>query len=142
MLRKIFTFEGRLGRKGFFYSFLAVTVSALLLPYLVIVNTLPEDISGIMYLSIKSGMSFFHLAILTPFIVRRLHDFGVSGWFSIVFWIGTLFGIRNVILLNELWGLDIDIFSAPVIIIEVTLLLLILALFLVPSKESNTVKLN
>lgn len=139
-LQRQFSFRGALGRLGFFYAWLAIALFAVFVHLAFVVNIIPSGSDGTSYLLVKSCLGFLYLALLTPFIVRRLHDLGASGWFGVVFWVSGVFGVRNVMLMDALWGIKINIFSASAVVMDIMLGLLIIILFVIPGSSNKSLK--
>ena len=77
-LKKMFT--GRMGRKEFLLPGLFFVMFPILLPGLLIILASAQVLSD----SVSLPLMPLPALALTPFIVKRLHDIGLSGWFSVV----------------------------------------------------------
>ena len=69
-------FEGRMGRKEFLLPGLFFVVLPVLLLFALLL--------GIIARILPVPIMFFSTLFFLPFIIKRLHDIGLSGWFSLI----------------------------------------------------------
>jgi uncharacterized membrane protein YhaH (DUF805 family) len=75
-----------------------------------------------------------------PFIIGRFKDAGVSPWWVLILWLATIFGLRNLILAQELWGIELNPFSIPMLVIDISSFILILVLLFKPGNHDKDKK--
>lgn len=97
-IKKSFSFEGRASRKDFWYVYAAIFVVNFLL------STVVGSIFGIFFVGVVAvtgglGIILYPLIFIPSIItclpliglsVRRMHDIGKSGWYSLLYWLGPL----------------------------------------------------
>ena len=96
-----------------------------------------SDHAPVTYLVSKSGLQFALLAALTPFAIFRLRDIQATWLWVVFFWLDALFGIRNVLLVQELYGIKIDPLSVPVGLASLTAFVLLVVLLVKPGIPSS-----
>ena len=131
-LQSIFTIKGRLNRLGFIYSFLFIVLISLVIGYAFIKYYQFTGDTSLQFIIIKSISSIMVLAIWTPFIIRRLHDIGLSGWFSILFWVTAPFEDLNVAIAQIIARHPLDTLTSVTDIVKIVMSLVILLLFVIP----------
>lgn len=89
------------------------------------------------YLIFKSILGFIYLILLSPFFIRRLNDIGASPWWIMVIFVSYSFELRNIFLIDHLWGITIPPFSTPILILNTSVLILALILFF---KAGNSIQ--
>ena len=136
-LKNAFSMQVRLNRSGFLFSYVALAVLSFCFFYLNKWLLTEYGIDGRTYLINKSIFGIILLVVWTPFVVKRLHDIGVSGWWVLVLYAANPFELRNILLVQMLSGLEIDAFSVPMMVLEALLLLFLLGLFFVPGKKGE-----
>ncbi len=136
----LFKFKDTLNRKYFIFSFLLLSCLSVTIHYLILFlfNSLEM---GINYLIIKSFLALIYLALFMPFIIGRFKDAGVSPWWILIFWLATIFGLRNLILAQELWGIELNPFSIPMLVIDISSFILILVLLFKPGNHDKDKKI-
>jgi uncharacterized membrane protein YhaH (DUF805 family) len=72
-----------------------------------------------------------------PFIVRRLHDIGLSGWWALLVLAANPFELKNIWLMQVMFGIEIELFSVPMMLLEAALLLFALVLFFWPGNKGT-----
>jgi len=127
-----FTLQGRLNRLGFLYSFLFIVLISIVISYASIKYHQSTGDTSLQFIIIKSISSIMVLAIWTPFIVRRLHDIGLSGWFSVLFWVTAPFEDRNVAIAQIIARHPLDTLTSVSDIVKIIMSLVILLLFVTP----------
>ena len=144
-MNKYFSFHGCVKRKEFFYIFvvyvcLSLTAGWVLSFYLKHMDI--ETISQlIMLLTSKSMLLLFLTLIWLPAIVKRLHDIGTSGFWSLLLIPAYLLDFRNILLFKEITKLEFTVpLSAHYLNIAVSLIFLIVLFFMPSSYASDKYK--
>jgi uncharacterized membrane protein YhaH (DUF805 family) len=103
-LRELFSFQGRIGRKTFWLTFLAL-LGLLLLNFVVTGALMPSDpaLAGIGGLIAMLGLIVCGLASLA-IQVKRWHDLDRSGWMVLVSFIPVVGALVNLVCLGFLRG--------------------------------------
>lgn len=94
-------------------------------------------INDITYLSMKCALSFMYLAAFMPFCIKRMNDIQMSKWWVAVFWLEAIFSLRNIVLVEMVWGIQINPFSWPLAILALGSLVLGLVLIFKPGTHNN-----
>ena len=97
---------------------------------------LPE-VQTVTYLIAKSALQLVLLALFTPVIVMRLHDIGATWLWVAFFWLQALFGIRNVLLMQELYSIKIELVSVPIGLASLATLVLLVILLVKPGLPND-----
>ncbi len=132
-------FKDTHNRKHFIFSFLLLSCLIVTIHYLILYLLNPLVV-GIDYLIIKSFLALVYLALFMPFIIGRFKDAGISPWWVLILWLATIFGLRNLILAQELWGIEINPFSIPMLVIDISSFILILVLLFKPGNHDKDKK--
>lgn len=127
---KLFSLNGRLHRTGFLHSLLVLIVVVIGLNLILDFLLSSQQLLSVGYLVALRLLEVFYLSAWTPFIVRRLHDIGLSGKWVIACWLSALLDQRLLLLIEVISGVHI---VAPVdllmmfdlVVPAITLLLLI-----------------
>ena len=130
MRNRVFNIRKTLNRRGFTYVFIGFASFAVLMHYFLRYVFSANALGMTNFLISKTMFEFIYLAILTPFIIQRLNDIGITKWVALVFWPTTAFEIRNLLLIQDAWDIYIDPFSTPLIVLNsVSFLIFLLLLF-------------
>ena len=137
MDKNIFRFKGTLNRKYFIISLLIYFGVIVTIHYLTSYLLKSFEFSGINYFIVKSFLALVYLAIFTPFIVARLRDAALSPWWALILFVATIFDLRNFVLAQELWGVEVNPFLIPIIIITISSFVLYLVLLFKPGRYTR-----
>ncbi len=104
---KLFSLNGRLNRTGFLHSLLVLIVAVIGLNLVLDLLLASDQLLSVGYLIAQRLLEIFYLAAWTPFIVRRLHDIGLSGKWVIACWLSALLDQRLLLLIEVVSGVHI-----------------------------------
>ena len=127
----IFSIEGRMNRKDFFFTFLAITTFWLIVGYILSI-WLPPTKGDAFFIS-RFLVEILGLLSVTPIMLRRLHDISLPGYVLIVLWLAIPFSLRNIVYLNQYFKTDFLVTSKISLILSVLGLILFVMLFLYKS---------
>lgn len=99
-LKNLFSVDGRLNRIGFLHAFILVLCLFIILSFFNQLYIRHADGALTVYLYIKSLQSILLLALLTPSIIKRLHDLDIRGNRAWIAWAALLLDVHNLMLLN------------------------------------------
>lgn len=148
-MRNIFTLKGTASRREFFFAFTAVLAVAYL------TNNLREYLyplseSGIVqYALIKNFLAILYLALLQPFIVRRLRDINVAVWWVLLFWVSLPLSSANILAVQQLLGIQLNFAKLPLqwdllykamYLVAIPATILFILLFVVQSRHNKQLK--
>ncbi len=123
----IFSTRGRLNRKGFFLSFLALTLFWLAVSYL-LMQLFPPAKGESFYLT-RLVADFLALLSFTPIMLKRLHDISLPGYVLVLFWLAVPLSIRNIVYFNEYLKIEVSAFSWLSTLLTLAAILLTVILF-------------
>lgn len=106
-INKLFSLKGRLNRTGFLYSLLILIVAVIALNLVLDLLLASQQLLSIGYLVAQRLLKVLYLTAWTPFIVRRLHDIGLSGKWVIACWLSFLLDLRLLLLIEVISGIHI-----------------------------------
>jgi uncharacterized membrane protein YhaH (DUF805 family) len=107
LTRKLFTLHGRLNRTGFLHSLLVLIVALVGLNLLLDLLLASDTLLSVGYLVAQRLLEILYLAAWTPFLVRRLHDIGLSGKWVSAFWLSAVLDQRLLLLIEVISGIHI-----------------------------------
>jgi uncharacterized membrane protein YhaH (DUF805 family) len=103
----LFSFRGRLNRTGFLHSLLVMIAAVVGLNLALDFLLASDQLLSVGYLIAQRLLEILYLAAWTPFIVRRLHDIGLSGKWVIACWLSALLDQRLLLLIEVTSGVHI-----------------------------------
>jgi uncharacterized membrane protein YhaH (DUF805 family) len=104
---KLFSLNGRLNRTGFLHSLLVMIAAVVGLNLALDMLLASDQLLSVGYLVAQRLLEILYLAAWTPFIVRRLHDIGLSGKWVIACWLSALLDQRLLLLIEVISGVHI-----------------------------------
>jgi len=133
---KLFSLNGRLNRTGFLHSLLVLIVVVIGLNLILDFLLSSQQLLSVGYLVALRLLEVFYLSAWTPFIVRRLHDIGLSGKWVIACWLSALLDQRLLLLIEVISGVHI---VAPVdllMMFDLVVPAITLLLLMIPGENS------
>jgi uncharacterized membrane protein YhaH (DUF805 family) len=106
---KLFTLDGRLNRTGFLHSLLVLITVVIVLNLVLDILLTSQQLLSVGYLIAHRLLEILCLTAWTPFIVRRLHDIGLSGKWVIACWLSVLLDQRLLLLIEVITGVHIAV---------------------------------
>jgi len=103
----LFSIKGRLDRTGFLHSLLVLIAAAIVVNLVLDVLLTNDELLSVGYLVALRLLEIFCLAAWSPFIVRRLHDTGLSGKWVFACWLAALLNQRLLLLIEVISGIHI-----------------------------------
>ena len=140
MRDRIFNFQKTINRRGFVLIVLGLGAFSVLNHYVLHYYFVVQKIGISNYLITKTILSLFYITILSPFIIYRLNDIGITKWWILVFWLITIFETRNLILIQEIWGVYIEPISTPLIALNIGALCILTVLLLKRGRYNKAFK--
>lgn len=122
-----------ISRFGFLVAIVGLSVVGFAVHHFLILVWPSLGASDVDFVITKSVLAFVYMTVLTPFVLRRLNDIGTSSWWVIVFWMEAVFSLRNIVLVDVLWDIQVNPFSWPLVILNVSSLILFIVLLFSPS---------
>lgn len=124
VIKRLFTFEGRVGRLQFFYSLLAI-IGLIYLPALLFLVLHRFETILFLFAALYIIPAISTLLFIFSITVRRLHDLNKSGIF-LIFYFLALFVLRGLLLVS---GLDVSTQNGIILLIWFTPWLMYLQFF-------------
>ena len=132
MFKNFFTYKGRIGRKTYLITTLAIIVSGVIctlitaagIPF--ILKYFFGIFNKFQALLILPGVVLVWIIVWIIFsfpAVKRLHDIGISGWFFLLLLLDVAYRLFRRIYLNNVRYLEIEI---PLLVISISILLILL----------------
>lgn len=134
-LQNLLSAEGRLNRIGFLHSFILILCLFILLSIINHEYIRQADSALTGYLYVKSLQSILLLALLTPSIIKRLHDIDIKGNRVWIAWAALLLDAHNLMLLNIHIAAILEKFQPVFFAFYAVVLIFYLVLFLMPGSN-------
>jgi uncharacterized membrane protein YhaH (DUF805 family) len=107
LINKLFSSSDRLNRTGFLHSLLVLIVASIGIDLILDYLLSSQHLLSVGYLVAQRVLEFLYLAAWTPFIIRRLHDIGLSGKWVIACYLSSLLDQRLLLLIEVISGIHI-----------------------------------
>ena len=134
-MANIFSVKGRLKRKGYFNTFIGVSIFWVAVSYL-LMNWLPPAKGEAFFIS-RFLLDILALLSVTPIMLRRAHDISLPSYVLIIFWLAIPFSVRNIVYLKQYFKIEVDLTHWLIIALYLAGLFLMLMLFLYKSYSKD-----
>ena len=134
-LQNLLSAENRLNRIRFLHSFILILCLFILLSIINHEYIRQTDSALTGYLYVKSLQSILLLALLTPSIIKRLHDIDIKGNRVWIAWAALLLDAHNLMLLNIHIAAILEKFQPVFFAFYAVVLIFYLVLFLMPGSN-------
>jgi len=131
-LKNLLSAGGRLNRIGFLHSFIIILCLFIVLSIINHEYIRRTENALTIYLYVKSVQSALLLALLTPSIIKRLHDLDIKGNRVWLAWAALLLDVHNLMLLNIHIAPLLEKIQPILFVFYAVVLIFYLVLFLMP----------
>jgi uncharacterized membrane protein YhaH (DUF805 family) len=130
--------RGKLNRRGFFFACISIYIIMVATYYLLFWIMQNFHQTGLQFIEVNSIFLFIYFVIFILIVVRRLNDINATIWWSLIFCADALFSLRNIVIADVKWGIHIDPFSMPIVLLNTASLILFIVLLFKPSSHNTS----